>query len=123
MATEVVNISADVHQLVPVLQAVKPNTDAHAKQVLADAGYRCEQEIAQLAKSHPEIELVIALEREGRDQATPIDADRYPDTVAMRGKCQTDRGKADYCKRIAGPPNGWFNNILSFRQFSMRGLA
>lgn len=124
VAAEVVNTSTDVHQLVPVLQAVKANTQADPKQVLADAGYRSEEEMAKLAKQRPETELVIALGREGRQQAKPIDADRYPHTVAMQAKFQTDRGKADYRKRkwIAEPPNGWIKNVLGFRQFSMRGL-
>ena len=121
---EVVNTSSDVHQLAPVLDAVKASTDSDPKQVLADAGYRCEEEMAKLATNKPEIELVIALGREGREQAKPIDADRYPHTVAMQAKFQTNKGKADYRKRkwIAEPPNGWIKNVLGFRQFSMRGI-
>lgn len=124
VAAEVVNTSSDVHQLAPVLDAVKANTKADPKQVLADAGYRSEEEIAKLATSKPDIELVIALGREGRQQAKPIDAGRYPHTVAMQAKFQTDKGKADYRKRkwIAEPPNGWIKNVLGFRQFSMRGI-
>ena len=124
VAAEVVNTSTDVHQLVPVLQAVKANTQADPKQVLADAGYRCEEEMAKLAKQRPETELVIALGREGRQQAKPIDTQRYPHTVAMQAKFQTIKGKADYRKRkwIAEPPNGWIKNVLGFRQFSMRGI-
>jgi hypothetical protein len=69
VAAEVVNTSSDVHQLVPVLEAVKANTEADPKQVLADAGYRSEEEMAKLAKARPQTELVIALGREGRQQA------------------------------------------------------
>lgn len=124
VGAEVVNTSSDVHQLVPVLKAVKATTEADPKQVLADAGYRSEEEMAKLAKERPETELVIALGREGREQAKPMDAHRYPHTLAMQAKLQTDRGKADYRKRkwIAEPPNGWIKNVLGFRQFSMRGL-
>jgi hypothetical protein len=80
--------------------------------------------MAKLAKARPETELVIALGREGRLQAKPIDAERYPHTVAMQAKFQTDKGKADYRKRkwLAEPPNGWIKNVLGFRQFSMRGM-
>ena len=65
-----------------------------------------------------------ALGREGKSQARPTDAQRYPHTVAMQAKLQTDKGKADYRKRkwIAEPPNGWIKSVLGFRQFSMRGL-
>ena len=124
VAAEVVNTSSDVHQLVSVLQAVKASTQADPQQVLADAGYRSEEEMAKLAKERPDTELVIALGREGREQAKPMDAQRYPHTVAMQAKFQTDTGKADYRKRkwIAEPPNGWIKNVLGFRQFSMRGL-
>lgn len=124
VAAEVVNTSSDVHQLLPVLDAVKANTDVNPEQALADAGYRSEEEMAKLAKAYPQTELVIALGREGREQAKPIDADRYPHTLAMQAKFQTDKGKADYRKRkwIAEPPNGWIKNVLGFRQFSMRGL-
>ena len=51
-------------------------------------------------------------------------AKRYPHTVAMAAKFETEQVKLDYCKRkwIAEPPNGWIKNVLGFRQFSMRGL-
>ena len=56
--------------------------------------------------------------------AKPRDAQRYPHTVAMAAKFETEQGKTDYRKRkwIAEPPNGWIKNVLGFRQFSMRGL-
>jgi transposase len=124
VAAEVVNTSSDVHQLPMVLGAVQSHTGLQASQVLADAGYRSEAVMNELAQSLPETELVIALGREGKAQAKPTDAQRYPHTVAMQAKLQTERGKADYRKRkwIAEPPNGWIKNVLGFRQFSMRGL-
>ena len=124
VAAEVVNTSSDVQQLPMVLTAVKAHTETDAQQVLADAGYRSEEVMAKLAKDLPNTELVIALGREGKVQAKPTDAQRYPQTVAMQAKFQTDKGKADYRKRkwIAEPPNGWIKNVLGFRQFSMRGL-
>ena len=124
VAAEVVNTSSDVQQLPMVLAAVKTHTGAQTAQVLADAGYRSESVMAELAQSHPDTELVIALGREGKAQAKPTDAQRYPHTVAMQAKFQTEQGKADYRKRkwIAEPPNGWIKNVLGFRQFSMRGL-
>lgn len=124
VAAEVVNTSSDVQQLPMVLAAVKAHTELNATQVLADAGYRSEAVMAELAQSQPDTELVIALGREGRELAKPRDAQRYPHTVAMQAKFQTDKCKADYRKRkwIAEPPNGWIKNVLGFRQFSMRGL-
>ena len=124
VAAEVVNTSSDVQQLPMVLCAVKAHTESDAAQVLADAGYRSEAVMAELARSLPDTELVIALGREGKEQAKPTDAQRYPHTVAMQAKLQTDKGKADYRKRkwIAEPPNGWIKSVLGFRQLSMRGL-
>ena len=64
------------------------------------------------------------LEALARVGIAPEYAQRYPHTVAMQAKLQTEQGKADYRKRkwIAEPPNGWIKNVLGFRQFSMRGL-
>jgi transposase len=124
VAAEVVNTSSDVQQLPMVLSAVEANTGASPAQVLADAGYRSEAVMAELAITQPDTELVIALGREGKMLAKPRDAQRYPHTVAMAAKFETEQGKIDYRKRkwIAEPPNGWIKNILGFRQFSMRGL-
>jgi len=124
VAAEVVNTNSDVQQLPMVLAAVKAHTGKDADQVLADAGYRSEAVMAELARTQPETELVIALGREGKVQAKPRDAQRYPHTVAMAAKFQTEQGKSDYRKRkwIAEPPNGWIKSVLGFRQFSMRGL-
>ncbi len=124
VAAEVVNTSSDVQQLPMVLNAVETNTGASPAQVLADAGYRSEAVMAELAITQPDTELIIALGREGKVLAKPRDAQRYPHTVAMAAKFETEQAKIDYRKRkwIAEPPNGWIKNILGFRQFSMRGL-
>jgi transposase/IS5 family transposase len=124
VAAEVVNTSSDVQQLPMVLAAVKAHTGKAAQQVLADAGYRSETVMAELTRTQADTELVIALGREGKVQAKPRDAQRYPHTVAMAAKFRTEQGKSDYRKRkwIAEPPNGWIKSVLGFRQFSMRGL-
>ena len=124
VAAEVVNTSSDVQQLPMVLAAVRAHTGSAAGQVLADAGYRSEAVMAQLATTQPDTELVIALGREGKVLLKPRDARRYPHTVAMAAKFETAQGRLDYRKRkwIAEPPNGWIKNVLGFRQFSMRGL-
>lgn len=124
VAAEVVNTSSDVQQLPMVLAAVKTYTGSPAGQVLADAGYRSEAVMMELARTQPDTELVIALGREGKVLAKPRDAKRYPHTVAMAAKFESEQGKIDYRKRkwIAEPPNGWIKNVLGFRQFSMRGM-
>ena len=121
VAAELTNMAADSGELPGMLEAVKANLDADARQVLADAGYRSEAVFEQL-KDHPG-ELIVALGREGKQQVQ-IDASKYPCTVAMAARMQTDAGQQAYRKRkwIAEPPNGWIKNVLGFRQFSMRGL-
>jgi len=121
VAAELSNNAADTQQLVPMLQAVKSNTGELPKQGLADAGYRSEDNFEQLAGLP--IELVVALGREGKQQAH-IDPDTHPHTAAMAAKLQTDQGKTAYRRRkwIAEPPNGWIKSVLGFRQFSLRGL-
>jgi hypothetical protein len=108
VAAEVVNTSSDVQQLPMVLVAVKEHKGSAAAQVLADAGYRSEAVMAELAISQPDTELMIALGREGKVLVKPRDAQRYPHTVAMAAKFDTEQGKMDYRKRkwIAEPPNG-----------------
>ena len=121
VAAELGNNAADCGQLLPMLQAVKDNLGALPKQGLADAGYRSEENFAKATR--PEMELVVALGREGKQQVQ-VDAEAYPHTAAMAAKLQTKEGRAAYRRRkwIAEPPNGWIKNVLGFRQFSLRGL-
>jgi transposase len=93
-AAEVVNTGPDVQQLPMVLAAVKNHTGSAAGQVLADAGYRSEAVMAELATTQPDTELVIALGREGKVLLKPRDAMRYPHTGAMATKFETARGQA-----------------------------
>ncbi|NJM43393.1 MAG: transposase, partial [Brachymonas sp.] len=124
IAAELVNTSADVQQMPAVLQVIHKTMSQDPQQVLADAGYRSEQVMAQLAKDRPSTDLVIALGREGKALALKCDADKYPHTAAMAAKLQTEQGQRDYRKRkwIAEPPNAWIKAVLGFRQFSMRTL-
>jgi transposase len=121
VAAELGNNAADVGQLLPMLQAVQHNLGALPAQGLADAGYRSEENFAKATR--PEMDLVVALGREGKQQAQ-VDVAAYPHTAAMAMKLQTKEGRAAYRRRkwIAEPPNGWIKNVLGFRQFSVRGL-
>jgi hypothetical protein len=72
----------------------------------------------------PQTRLVIALGREGKQRTQPGDAQRYPRTLAIRAKLQTEHSRAAYRrgKWIAELPNGWVIKVLDSRQLSMRGL-
>ena len=121
VAAELGNNAADAPQLVPMLQAVKTNTGEFPRQGLADAGYRSEANFERLAGLP--IELVVALGREGKNQAQ-LDPATQPHTAAMAAKLQTNEGQTAYRRRkwVAEPPNGWIKSVLGFRQFSLRGL-
>ena len=107
-----------------VLNAMKLYAGTAPSQVLADAGYRREAVMADLAVTQPETEPVIVLGREGKTLAKPRDQKRYPYTTAMAAKFETEQCKTDYRKRkwIDLPPNGWSKSVLRFRLFQMRGL-
>ena len=83
VAAELGNNAADVGQLVPMLNAVQDNTGLRPQQVLADAGYRSEENFEALAGST--IDLVVALGREGK-RCAQIDAQKMPRTAAMAEK-------------------------------------
>lgn len=122
VAAELSNNAADSGRLPDLLVAVQANLKQNPSQTLADAGFRSEAVLEQLANGSCDI--IVALGREGRENAT-IDADKYPHTAAMARRLQTDEGKAAYRRRkaIVEPPNGWIKAVLGFRQFSFRGLA
>jgi hypothetical protein len=103
----VVNTSSDEKQLPVLLKAVMALADAQAAKVLADAGYRSEAVMAQLAMEQPDTELVIALERDGKVLAKPRDTQKYPHIVAMAEKFETVLTQTDYRQRkwLAEPPN------------------
>lgn len=122
VAAELTQCAADSGQLPGMLEAVKRNLGALPAQALADAGYRSEDVLKELA-GHP-CELIVALGREGREEVA-IDAGRYPHTAAMAAKLQTDEGRAAYRRRkaIVEAPNGWIKAVMGFRQFSFRGIG
>jgi transposase len=121
VAAEVTQNAADSGQLLPVLDAVEANTGSPPERVLADSGYRSEDNFNELEGR--EIDGYVALGREGKKvlKASP---DKFPATHRMADKLQTDQGRAQYRKRksIAEAPFGWAKWVLGFRQFSCRGL-
>jgi hypothetical protein len=84
-------------------------------QVLADAGYRSEAVVAQLADGPTE--LVVSVGREGKTAGRRSSPKRRPQTAAMTQRLRAPAGQAVYRKRkwIAEPPNVWIENVLGFR--------
>jgi len=114
------NCAADAVHLIPVVEAVEATMGRQAKTVLADAGYRSEENFKHLevAKIHP----IVALGRE--DKVVAIDTKKRPYTELMRKRMASAPGRTAYKERkwIVEPVFGWVKRILGFRQMSMRGL-
>jgi DNA repair exonuclease SbcCD ATPase subunit len=123
VASEVINNAADNEELVPMVEAVKDNLGELPKRVLADAGFRSEDSFATLEKYKEEMEVLVALGREGKDR-TAIDPEEYPATARMAERLASTEGQAQYRRRkvIVEPVFGWIKHAMGFRQFSLRGI-
>lgn len=118
VATLVTNVAPDVGHLIPIIDRAEQAVGTSPRRVLADAGYRSEENFARLRER--KIDGYISLGREGK---TPQRI-RLPETVAMKRKLGTMRGRATYKKRkwIAEPAFGWIKAGQGFRQFLLRGV-
>jgi len=122
IAAELTNSAADSRQLPGVLAALKHNTGADPRQVLADAGY-CSEDVFEALREHP-AELIVALGKEGKENVA-IDPKKRPLCAAMAERFKSTATQEAYRRRkwLSEPPNGWVKQVLGFRQFSMRGLT
>jgi len=107
------NRASDAGQLIPAIEAATENTGLPAAEVLADAGYRREEDLEILETAN--IDAYIALGREGKRARTP--GDEHEATQRMKEKLETDHGRERYKRRkhIAEPPFGWLKSALGFR--------
>jgi transposase len=121
LAAKVTQSGADHDELLPVLEEARANVGQFPQAVLADAGYRSEENLQKLEVSR--IEAYVALGREGK-KAKVTNEDKHPATQRMKQKLETEEGRKCYSKRksIVEPVNGWIKSVLGFRQFSLRGL-
>jgi len=122
LAAEVTQSASDVEQLLPMLEKACATAEGTASQVLADAGYRSESNLAGLEGK--KIDGYISLGREGKSASVVSSAD-HPATLRMQEKLSTEEGRKTYSKRkgLIEPVNGWIKSVLGFRHFSLRGLA
>ena len=121
VATGLTNCASDNAQLLPRVKVAEHNVGTKPELVLADAGYRCEQSFVALEQMG--IAALVALGREGK-AALNLDVERFPASVRMAQKLNTEAGKARYRRRkvIPEPVFGWIKHVLGFRRFSLRGL-
>jgi IS5 family transposase len=119
VAAGVTNNAADNGQLLKMVDEVEQNMGRRPKQVVADAGYKSEENFKGLQQR--DIDGYIALSRQG---SNPVQSNRYPATAAMYSKLSSEQGRAVYRRRkvIVEPVCGWIKQVLGFRSFSLRGL-
>jgi transposase len=120
VSASVVQAPNDNGQLLPVLNQVFECTGKVVAGVIADAGYKNERDLAQLAAMN--VDAFIATGREGKNASSA--KAKGPHTIAMNEKLATESGRETYAKRkwIVEPPFGWIKHVLGFRAFSLRGL-
>ena len=121
LAAQVTQNGADHDELLPVLEEVRANVGRLPQRVLADAGYRSEENFQSLEAAA--IDAYVALGREGKKSVVKNE-EKHPGTQRMKQKLETTQGRQRYSKRktIVEPVNGWIKSVLGFRQFSLRGL-
>ena len=121
VAAKLTQSSSDHGELLPVLQEVLANTGQYPQEVLADAGYRSEENFQKLEAA--QIDAYVPLGREGKKQSIK-DEEKSPATARMKRKLESEEGRKRYARRkgIVEPVNGWIKSVLGFRQFSLRGL-
>lgn len=121
VANELTANASDQGVMPGLLAQVDDTLQAQPACVLADAGYRKEDDLALLEQRH--IDAYVSLRREGQDVGD-IDASRYPATHRMAEKLSTPEGRERYRdrKHIVEAVNGWIKQVLGFRRFSIRGL-
>lgn len=122
VAAEVMQNAADNDCLLPMTEAAQRNTEEQPARVLADAGYRSEDNFQKLAER--KITAYVALGREGKGGHTILSSAGNPHTRAMEQRLKSEEGQHWYRRRkaIAELPFGWIKQVLGFRRFSLRGL-
>jgi len=121
VAADVGSCPSDAGELLPMVDAAERNAGAKAKRVLADAGYKSEENLRGLEERGTDGYVAL-----GKAERIPDDVDpSRPATRRMARKLRTKAGRKRYKKRkgIAEPPFGWIKRILGFQSFSVRGLS
>ena len=111
--------AADNGQLMEMVEEVKLVMGVYPGSVLADSGYRGEDNFLGLEKES--IDGYIAQGREGKQHPSPSQG---PASQRMYDKLKTTQGKARYRRRkaIVEPVFGWIKEAVGFRRFSLRSL-
>jgi transposase len=121
VANDVVQNAADNGCLVEMTEAAQAQGGEKPERVLADAGYRSEENFRKLAEK--KITAYVALGREGKRGKDILPSTKNPHTQAMQERLRSEEGRYWYRQRkwLAEPPFGWIKHALGFRRFSLRG--
>ncbi len=122
VAQQVGQNAADNGVLLELVDEVERNTGSKPQRVLADAGYRSEENFAGLEGR--QVEGLVALGRERRASRSEQPKVGGAATAGMRRRLAEPRGQQYYARRkgLVEPVFGWLKAGLGFRQFSLRGL-
>jgi transposase len=121
VAADVTQSAADVEELLPMQEQAETNTGQRPKRVLADAGYKSEDNLAKLEQRGVDGYVSLGRREETREKAVTAG----PATARMGRKLKTKRGRARFKMRkaIVEPAVGWIKHVIGFRAFSLRGHA
>jgi IS5 family transposase len=119
VAADVTACGADNGALLTMIEAVRRNCRAKPRRVLADSGYKSENNFQELARRG--IDGYVAL---GRGESSANSASAKPLTRRMARKLRTRRGRTRYKQRktLVEPVFGWIKQVLGFRGFLVRGV-
>jgi hypothetical protein len=117
VANDLTANASDQGVLLGLIDQVEGTLQAQPGGLLADAGYRKEEDFAVLERRG--IDACISVRRKGKDMGD-IDADTFPTTERMVEKLSTPEGRERYRvrKRIGEEVNGWIKKVMGFRRFS-----
>lgn len=120
VAVDVSAIAPDGGKLLAMVDLVKHNCGRKPKRILADTGYRSEEEFIALEKRG--VDAYVAL---GREERLPAELNKaLKATRRMARKLRTKLGRARYKRRkvIVEPVFGWAKQVMGFRSFLLRGV-
>lgn len=122
VANELTANANDQGVMLGLIDQVEGTLQMQPESLLADAGYRKEEDFEILEQRG--IDAYVSVRREGKD-AGDIDAQACPATHRMVEKLSTPDGRERYRdrKHIVEAVNGWIKQVMGFRRFSIRGLA
>jgi transposase len=125
VARSVSNQQSDMHELVPILDQIKRNVGRQARELSADMGYCCEENLKTLKRRR--IRGYVATGRRRHRDATPTSDPwrmQQPYACEMRTRLRRGGHRSRYRlrKQTPEPVFGQIKEARGFRQFLMRGL-